>query len=87
MLRNLDCDTDRLYLIINHRKNDIDFEVLYPIIPDYFWSCADGRQLRSEIDSRLLANFKQYLEQEPTYRSYRESGGNQGMYSSSLNSS
>ena len=46
VLRNLDCDTDRLYLIINHRKNDIDFEVLYPIIPDYFWSCADGRQLR-----------------------------------------
>ena len=56
--KNLDTDINRLYLIINQRKNDIDFEVLYPIIPGYFWSCPEGLKLRTEIDSKLLANFK-----------------------------
>ena len=39
---NLDVDIDKLYLIINQRPTDMDFEVLYPIIPDYFWCCPEG---------------------------------------------
>ena len=59
--QNLDVAIDRLYLITKQKANDIFFEVLYPVIPDYFWSCSDGKQLRQEIDSKLLMNFKQYL--------------------------
>ena len=36
--QNLEVEVDRLYVILNHRSRDIDFEVLYPIIPDYFWN-------------------------------------------------
>ena len=59
--QNLDVNIERLYLIIHQNTNDIFFEVLYPIIPDYFWSSIDGKQLRQEIDAKLLINFKQYL--------------------------
>lgn len=42
---------------MKHREKDIDFEVLYPIIPDYFWNSKEGFALRSEIDAKLLKNF------------------------------
>ena len=85
VLRNIDCEIDKLYLVINPGKNDIDFEVLYPIIPDYFWNCPDGRKLRSEIDKRLLDCFRQYLEEEPNYRSYKEAGLNKDLYTKEKN--
>lgn len=52
---------DRLYLITRQKLNDIYFEVLYPVFPDYFWSCPEGKSLRQEIDSKLLQNFRHYL--------------------------
>lgn len=78
--QNLDVAIDRLYLIINQKTNDIIFEVLYPVIPDYFWSSNDGKQLRQEIDSKLLTNFKQYLQKEPNYQSFKDSGIDSNLY-------
>ena len=73
---------DRLYLITKQTENDVFFEVLYPVIPDYFWSCTDGKQLRQEIDSKLLSNFKQYLQKEPNYQSFKDSGIDSNLYTS-----
>ena len=39
---NLDVEIDRFYLVIHQRPTDMDFEVLYPIIPDYYWCCPEG---------------------------------------------
>jgi len=79
-LRLLDVEIGKLYLAIQPRKNDIDFEVLYPILPDYFWSSADGARLRSEIGTKLLNQFKNYLEIEPTYQSFKDSGADLNQY-------
>ena len=67
-------------MIVNHRSKDIDFEVLYPIIPDYFWNSKEGSSLRSEIDAKLLANFKDYLQEEPNYLSHIDKGLDSNLY-------
>jgi hypothetical protein len=84
--QNLDVNIERLYLIIHQNTNDILFEVLYPIIPDYFWSSTDGKQLRQEIDAKLLINFKQYLQKEPNYQSFKDSGINTNLYTNLVQS-
>jgi|TARA_B110000305_G_C18880314_1_gene377233 hypothetical protein len=82
--QNLDVELERFYLIIHQRPTDMDFEVLYPIIPDYFWCCPEGQQLRKEIDQRLLKAFNPYLEEDVNYMSYKDYGVNEGLYYSKI---
>ena len=63
---NFDVPLDRIYIVLRQKPNDIDFEVLYPIIPDYLWASDDGLKIREEIDQTILHTYKKYLPEEPT---------------------
>lgn len=77
---------ERIYIMLRQRPNDIDFEVLYPIIPDYLWSSEDGLKIREEIDHLILQKYKKYLPKEPTQKSYKIEGINKMLYSSQYSS-
>lgn len=53
VLDNLSRSYDRIYVALRHKPSDVDFEVVHPIIPDYFWASEEGLKLRAEIDSRF----------------------------------
>ena len=78
---NLDVPIERMYIILRQRPNDIDFEVLYPIIPDYLWASEEGLKIREEIDQIILNTYKKYLPEEPTQKSYKVEGVNKMLYS------
>ena len=66
---------------MNQKPNDIDFEVLFPIIPDYVWACREGLEMRAEIDRMIIAKYRSYLPEKPTLKSYNIEGINRNLYS------
>jgi hypothetical protein len=68
---NLNRPFDRIYVILRHTDDDIDFEVVHPVIPDYLWSSDEGIQLRSLIDRKLLCQYSRYIPEKPTAKSLR----------------
>lgn len=61
IVQNLDYDVNRLYVILAQTAEGFQFGSLHPIIPEFFWTSAEGKKYKNEIKRVINENMCKHL--------------------------